>query len=77
MWSRPYLVGSYGSGDFSLSPDGLGGTEIGISGSTLTLFGQSAAAASYTAPVAGGTGADLTYQMTAPEAQDLFVLPHH
>jgi hypothetical protein len=71
------LVGSYSSGDFSLSPDGLGGTDIGIAGPTLTLFGQSVAAGSHAAPVAGGTGADLTYHMTAPEAQDLFVLPHH
>jgi hypothetical protein len=72
------LVGPYSSGDFSLSPDGLGGADIGSSSPTLTLFGQFAAAWSHTAPVgSSGTGADLTYQMTVPEAQDLLVLSHN
>jgi hypothetical protein len=70
------LAGSCSSADFSLSPDGLGGTDIGIAGSTMTWFGQSAGAGPHTALTASGAATDLTYQITAPKAQGLLALPH-
>jgi len=71
------LAGPYTSADFSLSPDGLGGTDIGLAEPTLTLFGQSAAAGSHAASISSAAGTDLAYEMTLPEAADLSFAPHH